>query len=172
MKLWLSVGLLALVLTACGQAASALPAASAEDAEPAPASPTEAAMTEIAAEATAETEIEATALATEESAASTSAASASTPTLLPEEPPPRGAEREFSTDFSKHSVPYSEILSGGPPKDGIPAIDEPKFVTVDEADAWLKPQEPVILFQNDDEARAYPLQVRLLPSTEGWMTKC
>ncbi|MCI0893226.1 MAG: hypothetical protein J4N65_11810, partial [Chloroflexi bacterium] len=54
--------------------------------------------------------------------------------LLPEEDPPRGAEREFITDFSKHTIPYSDILSGGPPKDGIPSIDRPQFVTVDEAD--------------------------------------
>lgn len=82
------------------------------------------------------------------------------PTLLPaDERPPAGAEREFRTDFSKHSVPYSEILSGGPPKDGIPAIDHPVFVSVDEADAWLKPQEPVILFALNGDARAYPIQI-------------
>ena len=46
----------------------------------------------------------------------------STPRLLPPERPPAGAERQFRTDFSVHSVPYSEILSGGPPKDGIPAL--------------------------------------------------
>ncbi len=45
-------------------------------------------------------------------------------------------------------MPYSEILSGGPPKDGIPAIDEPQFTTTDEADTWLEPQEPVILLQD------------------------
>jgi hypothetical protein len=56
-------------------------------------------------------------------------------------------------------VPYSEILSGGPPKDGIPAIDEPKFIGIDEADAWLEPQEPVILFQLGEDVRAYPLQI-------------
>ena len=55
------------------------------------------------------------------------------PTLLPDdETPPRGAEQEFSTDFSIHSVSYDEILSGGPPKDGIPALDDPQFVTIDE----------------------------------------
>ncbi|RMF29303.1 MAG: DUF3179 domain-containing protein, partial [Chloroflexi bacterium] len=82
-----------------------------------------------------------------------------TPTLLPEEEPPPGAARQFRTDFSKHSVPYDEILSGGPPKDGIPAIDAPQFVSVEEADAWLKPQEPVIFFQMGDDARAYPIQI-------------
>ncbi len=82
-----------------------------------------------------------------------------TPTLLPDESPPPGATFEFKTDFGKHSVPYSEILSGGPPKDGIPAIDDPKFVTVEEADAWLKPVEPVIFLQIGDDARAYPIQI-------------
>ena len=37
------------------------------------------------------------------------------------------------TDFSRHSVAYEEIVSGGPPKDGIPAIDQPSFVAVAEA---------------------------------------
>ncbi|MBI3244682.1 MAG: DUF3179 domain-containing protein [Chloroflexi bacterium] len=82
-----------------------------------------------------------------------------TPTLLPAEPPPSGATFEFKTDFSKHSVPYSDILSGGPPKDGIPAIDSPTFVAVSEADAWLKSVEPVIFFQIGDDARAYPIQI-------------
>jgi hypothetical protein len=82
-----------------------------------------------------------------------------TPTLNPDDSPPAGAQGQFTTDFSKHSVPYSDILSGGPPKDGIPAIDEPKFVTVAEADAWLKPVEPVIYFQLGDDARAYPIQI-------------
>jgi len=86
-------------------------------------------------------------------------APAMTPTLLPNESPPSGATSQFKTDFSKHSVPYSEILSGGPPKDGIPAIDHPKFVSVVEADAWLKPVEPVIFFQIGDDARAYPIQI-------------
>jgi hypothetical protein len=74
-------------------------------------------------------------------------------------PPPIGAEREFSTDFSIHTVDYSEILSGGPPKDGIPAIDEPRFETIEQAGAWLGDLEPVILYQQGGDARAYPLQI-------------
>jgi hypothetical protein len=84
---------------------------------------------------------------------------APTPTLLPNESPPARAAFEFKTDFSKHSVPYSEILSGGPPKDGIPAIDQPKFVSVTQADDWLEEVEPVIFFQLGDDARAYPVQI-------------
>jgi hypothetical protein len=81
------------------------------------------------------------------------------PILLPDESPPAGAESEFKTDFSKHSVPYSEILSGGPPKDGIPPIDEPQFIPVNEANEWLKDREPVVFVQVSDDARAYPIQI-------------
>jgi hypothetical protein len=66
---------------------------------------------------------------------------------------------EWKTDFGKHSVPFSEIMSGGPPKDGIRAIDTPEFVGVGAADGWLKPHEPVILFVHGDDARAYPVQI-------------
>lgn len=65
----------------------------------------------------------------------------------------------WKTNFCRHSVDYAEILSGGPPPDGIPPLDTPKFETVAEADAWLKPNEPVISFRLGNEARAYPLQV-------------
>ena len=79
--------------------------------------------------------------------------------LGPEDEPPEGAEAEFATDFSRHSVPYSQVLSGGPPKDGIPAIDDPRFVSVEDADSWLEPKEPIILFQIGDDIRAYPIQI-------------
>jgi hypothetical protein len=82
-----------------------------------------------------------------------------TPTYLPTESPPRGAESEFSTDFSKHSVPYSEILSGGPPKDGIPSIDAPNFQSTRETDEWLEDREPVVFVQVGEDARAYPIQI-------------
>ncbi len=76
-----------------------------------------------------------------------------------DETPPPGAEREFITDFTKHTVPYSEILSGGPPKDGIPSIDAPKFQSTSEADVWLEDREPVVFVQVNDEAKAYPIQI-------------
>ena len=101
---------------------------------------------------------EPTSVPTDEDGTSTEAE----PTDRPSETPisaPRGAESEFSTDFSVHSVPYEDILSGGPPKDGIPAIDEPNFVSVAEADEWLALVEPVIHVQVGDAARAYPIQV-------------
>src|SRR3989449_10971831 len=66
---------------------------------------------------------------------------------------------EWKTDFTKHSGPLNEIMSGGPPKDGIPAIDTPQFDDVPDAEKWLKPREPVILFEHAGKARAYPLQI-------------
>jgi hypothetical protein len=65
----------------------------------------------------------------------------------------------WRTDFSKHTVPLSEISSGGPGKDGIPAIDEPQFAPVNEADDWLEEREPVIELVIGGVARAYPLQI-------------
>ena len=63
------------------------------------------------------------------------------------------------TDFSKRAVDMSEIMSGGPPKDGIPAIDQPKFTPSEQADRWLDPREPVIVVQWQGTAKAYPLQI-------------
>ena len=66
---------------------------------------------------------------------------------------------QWKTDFSKHSIPLDEIISGGVGRDGIPPIDNPSFVSIEEALAWLQPQSPVIAFENNGEARAYPLGI-------------
>lgn len=79
--------------------------------------------------------------------------------LLPSEPSPPGADGEFTTDFSRHTVPYSEIISGGPGRDGIPALDRPRFVAVNQASSWLKPQEPVVVLKIGTDVRAYPIQI-------------
>lgn len=67
----------------------------------------------------------------------------------------------WKTDFSRHSVPLDEIVPGGPPKDGIPPIDAPRFVSFAEADQWLADQEPVIALELESVARAYPLQIMI-----------
>jgi len=71
------------------------------------------------------------------------------------------AAEEWKTDFSKRSVGDGEILSGGPPKDGIPPIDEPEFLSIEAARDMLRPEEPVIALVIDGEARAYPLRVMI-----------
>lgn len=62
------------------------------------------------------------------------------------------------TDFSKSTVNLNEIQPGGPGKDGIPAIDHPKFVPVAES-SDLAGEEPVIGLVLGDEAKAYPLRI-------------
>ncbi len=66
---------------------------------------------------------------------------------------------DWSTDFSKHTVPLEEFTSGGPPKDGIRSIDRPSFVTVREADDWLKDREPVAVVRVNGVTKAYPLSI-------------
>ena len=63
------------------------------------------------------------------------------------------------TDFNKTSIDLSEIMSGGPPKDGIPSIDSPKFVSIKAASEWLHLREPVIALAINGQAKAYPLQI-------------
>lgn len=71
----------------------------------------------------------------------------------------RGLTDTWQTDWERHTIDFDEILSGGPPRDGIPSIDEPTFVSLDEAGIWLATNEPVIAVEINGEARAYPLQI-------------
>lgn len=65
----------------------------------------------------------------------------------------------WETDFSRHSIPLGELVSGGPPRDGIPPIDEPRFVGVGQADRFLDDREPVLVVELGGVARAYPVQI-------------
>ena len=46
-------------------------------------------------------------------------------------------------DFSESSIPIDQILSGGSPKDGIPALYDPKFILVSEV-AYLNKDARVL----------------------------
>jgi hypothetical protein len=59
----------------------------------------------------------------------------------------------------KHTVPLDKILSGGPPQDGIPSIDNPKFHSVQEADEILEDSELVLGLNINGDIRVYPLQI-------------
>lgn len=62
------------------------------------------------------------------------------------------------TDFTKTSVDLNEIMSGGPPKDGIPAVDDPSFINVGD-ETRLDDREPVIALELDGKTpRAYPIR--------------
>lgn len=62
-------------------------------------------------------------------------------------------------DVTKHGVPLEEIISPGPPKDGIPSIDEPKFVNAREANRFLRPESKVLAIAHGREAKAYPINI-------------
>jgi hypothetical protein len=72
---------------------------------------------------------------------------------------PRFNTSGWDTDFNISAVPYQEIFSGGPGKDGIPAIDNPRFESIEEARAWVTGDGPVISLEVNGQARAYPLAV-------------
>jgi hypothetical protein len=66
---------------------------------------------------------------------------------------------DWKTNFCLHSVDYDEIFSGGPPRDGIPPVYNPRFENIASANDWIEDLEPVILLDHLGEARAYPLQI-------------
>lgn len=57
------------------------------------------------------------------------------------------------------SVDPSEILSGGPPKDGIPSIDKPKFESASDAGKWLNDDDLVLGLSFDGTVKAYPHRI-------------
>jgi len=61
-------------------------------------------------------------------------------------------------DLKDALIPVDQIVSGGPAKDGIPAIDQPRFVQVADAD-FLQPDDMVLGLTRQGLARAYPLRV-------------
>lgn len=61
-------------------------------------------------------------------------------------------------ELDKTIIPRDEILSGGPPRDGIPAIMAPKFNPAEEA-ILMEAEYPVIGVQIGDQARAYPIRI-------------
>ncbi|MDE1767195.1 MAG: DUF3179 domain-containing protein [Thaumarchaeota archaeon] len=65
-------------------------------------------------------------------------------------------ENTTVTDGVKHTVPLDEIKDGGPPPDGIPSIDSPKFVPASEAQ-FVNNGDLVIGLRLNGETKAYPL---------------
>lgn len=67
----------------------------------------------------------------------------------------------WQTDFNTRCVPMVDFFTGGPGKNGIPALVDPSMETVEGADTWLHNDEPVLVVTFGGTARAYPLQVLL-----------
>ncbi len=59
----------------------------------------------------------------------------------------------------KHIVPLDQIVSGGPPPDGIPSIDSPKFNSVIDGNKFLGDSDKIVGININGDIRAYPLQI-------------
>lgn len=76
-----------------------------------------------------------------------------------------GEEISFSpaewsgTDFCRHSVEFSELISGGQPRDGIPPIEAPIYETIDFASAWVEDSWPILVVAGSTEVLAFPLPI-------------
>lgn len=71
---------------------------------------------------------------------------------------PADLRREFPlADFSRASIGFDEIFSGGPPRDGIPALTAPEVIPASQ-ESTLDPREPVLVMVREGTARAWPLR--------------
>lgn len=66
-------------------------------------------------------------------------------------------DHSFDTDFSKSSINLKTIIKGGPGKDGIPAIDDPKFNKINKSN--LMDDSLGLLVTVHDESRFYPFNI-------------
>ena len=83
----------------------------------------------------------------------------------PDQPPsadgedvPSALDNPADPAFPAPLIDLDHLVSGGPPPDGIPPIDHPKFQTAAEVD-WLEENCPVLSLTVGEETRAYPLEV-------------
>jgi Protein of unknown function (DUF3179) len=81
------------------------------------------------------------------------------PKLIPGVAPGAAGQQSNNTQQLKHIVPLDQIVSGGPPPDGIPSIDNPKFLSVVDASKFLKDSDLVIGLTIKGQTKAYPLLI-------------
>ena len=60
---------------------------------------------------------------------------------------------------NRNIVPPELIVNGGPPPDGIPSIDNPKFIQIRKAEEFLEDSDLVVGLNINGDIRAYPLQI-------------
>jgi hypothetical protein len=68
-------------------------------------------------------------------------------------PAPSPDEENFLSLLQKN------VASGGPPKDGIPAIEKPQYTSAAEADKWLVPEDVVFGVEYGGLVAAYPQRI-------------
>jgi hypothetical protein len=71
---------------------------------------------------------------------------------------PSALQSMFSDDFPAPLIDPNEVISGGPPPDGIPPVDEPVFMGVSDNLELLPANEPVVALEINGDARAYPIR--------------
>ena len=79
--------------------------------------------------------------------------------LMPGVPLGAAGQQSNSGQEVKHIVPLDQIVSGGPPPDGIPSIDNPKFLSVADANKFLKDSDLVLGITINGQTKAYPLLI-------------
>lgn len=62
-------------------------------------------------------------------------------------------------DLSDSEIPARKIKQGGPPRDGIPAINSPRFIPASEAATFMHEDDRVIGLDINGLARAYPVKI-------------
>ncbi len=68
------------------------------------------------------------------------------------------AQTKNGFDLSGSLVPADQILSGGPPRDGIPALTDPALERVPEVD-WLKSDDRLLALEHGGVEKAYPIRI-------------
>ncbi len=68
------------------------------------------------------------------------------------------AQSKNGFDLAGSLIPFNQILGGGPPKDGIPSIDQPTFVLADETD-YLQDDAPILGINYQGIIKAYPINI-------------
>ncbi len=81
------------------------------------------------------------------------------PKLIPGVAPGAAGQQSNDSQQIKHIVPLDQIVSGGPPPDGIPSIDNPKFLSVVDASKFLKDSDLVVGLTIKSQTKAYPLLI-------------
>lgn len=69
-----------------------------------------------------------------------------------------GPQRLNGFDVSTHNVPIERIVSGGPGKDGIPALSNPRFLDATAA-TFLDAEDRVLGITRGSEAKVYPIKI-------------
>ncbi len=61
--------------------------------------------------------------------------------------------------MTRHNIPLDQIRGGGPPKDGIPSLNNPQFVSAQQGDKFLMSWDRILGVEYNGVAKAYPIKI-------------